>query len=35
MTQILPFFDERVVETLAGFEQAVYEQVGAALPATA
>lgn len=32
MTQILPFFDMRVVETLVGFEMAVYQQVGAAVP---
>lgn len=30
MTQVLPFFDARVVETLIGFEAAVYEQVSAA-----
>jgi methyl acetate hydrolase len=34
MTQLLPFFDMRVVETLMGFEMAVYRQVGAALPAS-
>jgi methyl acetate hydrolase len=33
MTQILPFFDMPVVETLIGFETAVYQQVGAALSA--
>ncbi len=33
MTQLLPFFDARVVETLIGFETAVYQQVGAAVPA--
>ena len=33
MTQILPFFDMPVVETLIGFEAAVYQQVGAAVPA--
>jgi methyl acetate hydrolase len=33
MTQILPFFDMPVVETLIGFETAVYQQVGAAVPA--
>lgn len=33
MTQLLPFFDLRVVETLMGFELAVYQQVGAAVPA--
>ncbi len=32
MTQVLPFFDMPVVETLIGFETAVYQQVGAALP---
>ena len=30
MTQLLPFFDDRMVETLLGFEAAVYAQVGAA-----
>lgn len=30
MTQLLPFFDMPVIETLMGFEAAVYEQVGAA-----
>jgi methyl acetate hydrolase len=30
LTQVLPFFDERIVETAAGFEQAVYVDVGAA-----
>jgi len=34
MTQLLPFFDLRVIETLMGFEMAVYQQVGAALPAS-
>jgi methyl acetate hydrolase len=29
MTQLLPFFDDRMVETLLGFEAAVYAQVGA------
>lgn len=33
MTQVLPFFDMPVVEMLIGFETAVYQQVGAALPA--
>jgi methyl acetate hydrolase len=33
MTQVLPFFDMPVVETLMGFELAVYQQVGAAVPA--
>lgn len=33
MTQVLPFFDMPVVETLMGFEMAVYQQVGAVLPA--
>jgi methyl acetate hydrolase len=33
MTQLLPFFDMGVVQTLIGFEQAVYQQVGAAVPA--
>jgi CubicO group peptidase (beta-lactamase class C family) len=33
MTQVLPFFDDRIIETLMGFEVAVYEQVGAAVPA--
>jgi CubicO group peptidase (beta-lactamase class C family) len=33
MTQLLPFFDMQVVETLIGFEIAVYGQVGAAVPA--
>lgn len=33
MTQLLPFFDMRVVETLMGFEAAVYQQVGSAAPA--
>jgi CubicO group peptidase (beta-lactamase class C family) len=34
MTQLLPFFDMPVIETLMGFEMAVYEQVGAAVPAS-
>jgi len=33
MTQLLPFFDRRLVQTLAGFEAAVYQQVGAVLSA--
>lgn len=33
MTQLLPFFDMRVVETLIGFEGAVYQQVAALAPA--
>ena len=33
MTQLLPFFDMPVVETLIGFETAVYDQVGAVVPA--
>ena len=28
-TQLLPFFDQRVVEAAIGFEQAVYAEVGA------
>jgi CubicO group peptidase (beta-lactamase class C family) len=33
MTQLLPFFDMRVLETLMGFEMAVYQQVGSVVPA--
>jgi CubicO group peptidase (beta-lactamase class C family) len=33
MTQVLPFYDANVVETLLGFEVGVYAQVGAAVPA--
>jgi CubicO group peptidase (beta-lactamase class C family) len=33
MTQLLPFFDMPVIETLMGFEMAVYQQLGAAVPA--
>jgi CubicO group peptidase (beta-lactamase class C family) len=33
MTQVLPFFDMGVIQTLMGFETAVYQQVGAAVPA--
>jgi methyl acetate hydrolase len=29
LTQVLPFFDARIVETVLGFEQAVYAAVGA------
>lgn len=32
MTQLLPFFDMPVIETLMGFEMAVYQQVGSVLP---
>jgi CubicO group peptidase (beta-lactamase class C family) len=32
MTQVLPFFDDRIVEALLGFEAAVYAEVGAAAP---
>jgi len=32
-TQLLPFFDRPVIETLIGFETAVYQQVEAAIPA--
>ncbi len=35
MTQVLPFFDARIIETVLGFEMAVYAQVGAAVPAGA
>jgi CubicO group peptidase (beta-lactamase class C family) len=31
MTQVLPFFDAKIVEALLGFEVAVYAQVGAAV----
>ena len=33
MTQVLPFFDARILEAVLGFEMAVYAQVGAAVPA--
>lgn len=33
MTQLLPIFDMRVIETLMGFEMMVYQQVGAVVPA--
>ena len=29
LTQVLPFFDARIVETVAGFEMGVYAEVGA------
>jgi methyl acetate hydrolase len=29
LTQLLPFFDARIVETSLAFEQAVYAEVGA------
>ncbi len=29
LTQVLPFFDAKVVETVLGFEQAVYASVAA------
>jgi hypothetical protein len=32
-TQVLPFFDMPIIETFIGFEMAVYQQVGAAVPA--
>ena len=32
-TQLLPFFDERMVETLLQFEQSIYAQLGAPAPA--
>ena len=32
-TQLLPFFNRPVIETLIGFETAVYQQVGTAVPA--
>jgi CubicO group peptidase (beta-lactamase class C family) len=36
MTQLLPFFDTPVIETLLSFEKAVYQQVGAAtMPSSA
>lgn len=34
MTQVLPFFDMPVVETVLGFEAAVYQQAGAVAPAS-
>ncbi len=33
MTQVLPFFDPKIVETVLGFELAVYAEVGAAAAA--
>jgi methyl acetate hydrolase len=33
MTQLLPFFDMPVIETLVGFEMAVYQQMDEAVPA--
>ena len=33
MTQMLPFFDLPVVQTLLGFEQAVYAHLAAPAPA--
>ncbi len=33
MTQVLPFFDERIVETLVGFELGVYANLAAPAPA--
>jgi methyl acetate hydrolase len=33
MTQVLPFYDTKVLETVLGFELGVYSQVGAAVPA--
>jgi CubicO group peptidase (beta-lactamase class C family) len=33
MTQVLPFYDTKFIETLIAFEMAVYAQVGAAAPA--
>jgi methyl acetate hydrolase len=33
MTQVLPFYDTKVVEALLAFELGVYSQVGAAVPA--
>lgn len=32
MTQLLPFFDPAAIQTLIGFEMAVYRQVGSVLP---
>jgi methyl acetate hydrolase len=32
LTQVLPFFDARIVDTARGFEQAVYASVGAPAP---
>jgi hypothetical protein len=33
MTQLLPFFDMPVIETLVGFEMALYQQMDEAVPA--
>jgi len=33
LTQVLPFYDARIVESAAGFEQGVYAEVGAPLSA--
>ena len=33
LTQVLPFFDARIVERALGFEAAIYAQVGAAAAA--
>jgi methyl acetate hydrolase len=33
MTQVLPFYDLKVVEAALAFEVGVYSQVGAAVPA--
>ena len=33
LTQVLPFYDARIVEWAAGFEQGVYAEVGAPLSA--
>ncbi|HTQ68110.1 MAG TPA: serine hydrolase domain-containing protein [Solirubrobacteraceae bacterium] len=35
MTQVLPFFDAKIVEAVFGFEIAAYAQIGAAVPAPA
>jgi hypothetical protein len=32
-TQLLPFYDARMVDVLIAFENAVYAQLGAAAPA--
>jgi CubicO group peptidase (beta-lactamase class C family) len=33
MTQVLPFYDAKIIDVLMAFETAVYAQVGAAVPA--
>ena len=33
MTQVLPFFDARIVQVLLGLDAATYAQVGSAVPA--